>query len=425
MNRITGGMALTLISACARATILTNIAIQDLNGRGGEDVLQQTAEYVEFKNDGSSHIYNRKALFLFSFTNFAGRDVMDQYLHSALFRVHARDNHDTNNHVRLWGFTDATGNRDSAWHEGITAQTDPNWLAGYWGAYWYPSGNGVTGVETQRGVRNNQPITFSGSGLLNYCRWGADRHPTYGYSTSNPDGRITFMLNREEEKYTQDGIHARESTEDGGIYKPYLVLDVRFPSLRVGLGTSNNLPAGGLYDFGVIQETNPVPIAADLVMDNVLGEALSSLHVTSVVITGEHAACFGVATTNAFVGQGSSNRCLVVFGPGATNTWGFWDRAWLTIRCNDPDRRIFSVRLRGEVFPQLRFTQAVSLVEPNRVGMAWASRTARWYTVWGGVDLAAGIWTSNTSRQAQGAECGWTNDQPDGPRVFYRVELQP
>ncbi len=406
------------------ATVLTNIAVQDLNGRGGEVVEHQTTEYVEFKNNGTADVYNRKALFLFSFTNFAGRNIMDQYIQSAMFRVYAWVNHDTNNRVRLWGFTYTANNVDSKWHEGITAQNDPNWLYAYWGAYWYPSGSGVANLETQRGARADSPITFSGTNLLAYCRWGADRYPSFGFSTSNPDGLITFMLNREEIDSQQDEIHARESTEDGGIYRPYLALDVRFPEIRVGIGRSNDIPSGGEYDFGVVHETNQIAISTNLVIDNQLGEAASSLHISSLTITGQHASLFSVVATNFYLNQGQSNALSVTFNAGCSNLWGIWDQAWLVIANNDENERLFTVRLRGEIFPYLRFIGAYPQFVSNVV-LAWASRTGQWFTVWTMPEALDGVWESNASVQASGRACWWTSNIAGQERRFYRAQLSP
>ena len=67
-----------LSPASAFGASLTALPTQDLNGKSGDVVEQQTAEYVDVKAYENSHANNRKALFLFDLASFAGRNVTDQ-----------------------------------------------------------------------------------------------------------------------------------------------------------------------------------------------------------------------------------------------------------------------------------------------------------------------------------------------------------
>jgi hypothetical protein len=406
----------------AVATNLTALPTQDMNGKGGNIVQHQTDEYVDVKAYENSHVNNRKAMFLFDLASFSGRNVIDQYVHSAAFSVWAWDSNCDEYHFRLYGFTDTASNDDSRWDEGIDTQSHASWPDRYWGAYQYPSGNGVKHLDTQPGPAKDTVATF-GSDLLAYVRWGVGRNPGFGHSATNPDNKVTLLLARVEFDADISGFHTRQ-TEDGDGYKPRVVLDVRFPEIRVGLGSSNDLASGALYDFGVVPETNRAPVTSELAIDNQLGEPLSSLHVSSMEITGEHAHLFSVASANVYISQGQTHRCSVVFDPTCTNTWGIWDRAWLTIQNNDENERPFTLRLRGEVFPQLRLTEA-QWVPPAGVAVTWASRTGRWYTVWTAGDLVAGNWVSNDSVRAMGRVHGWTNGAGLFTQRFYRVEMLP
>jgi hypothetical protein len=406
----------------ANATNLTGFPTQDLNGHGGSDVDNQATTHVDVKAYGESHPYNRKALFLFDLASFGGRNLMDQYVHSASFIVWASDSQCDGFLFRLYGFTETSNNDDSRWDESLTSQSEATWPDRYFGAYQYPGGNGVKTLDTQAGPVKDASVSFGGV-LAEYVRWGVDRNAPFGYSATNPDSRITLLLAREDVDNDISGFHSRQTT-DGDTVKPRLTLDVRFPEIRVAIGASNNISSGGTYDFGVAPETNQAPISRDLVIDNQLGEALSSLHVSSLSITGVDARAFFVTTTNVYLSQGQSNRCGIVFNPGGTNAWGIWDKAWLVVQSNDEDERPFSVRLRGEIFPQLRFTEARTVVNAH-VALFWASRTGRWYTVWESAGLVAGGWTSSASVRANDRLHGWTNDIGSSTQSFYRVELLP
>jgi hypothetical protein len=413
----------TMSAGVVFATGLNQVATQDLNGHGGSAVEKQATAYVEVKAYANSHAYNRKSLFLFDLSSFGGRDVRDQYLHTASFTVWAYDSQCDNFFFRLYGFTDTADNDDSRWDESLTDQAQANFPDRYWGAYQYPGGNGVTYLDTRSGPVKNASMVF-GSNLVYYVRWGAGRNPGFGYSATNPDAKITLLLAREEYDNDISGVHSRQ-TEDGDSYKPRLTLDVRFPEIRVGISEQGDIANGGRYDFGVVPETNPVAVVRELAIDDQQGEALSSLHVASIAITGEHARCFTVVDTNFFLAQGNTFRSSILFNPGADLEWGIWDQAWLVIRNNDEDESTFRVNLQGEIFPRLRFLEVVPDEDPAAFVLQWASRTGLWYTVWTQTNLMGGGWSSNDSLRATGRIHTWTNADSAEPRYFFRVGQVP
>ena len=416
---LAGGLGL----AAARAASLNQVALQDLNGQGGSDVDKQTTDSVDVKAYENSHTYNRKALFLFDLSSFGGRDVRDQYIHSALFTVWAADAQCAGFNFRLYGFTETTANDDSRWKETIASQTDGNWPDRYFGAYQYPGGNGVLQLDTKAGPAKDASLVFGGS-LASYVRWGAGRNPGYGFSADNPDAQITLLVAREEYDNDISGFHAREAATDA--YRPRLALDVRFPEIRVGLGESPDLLSGGTYDFGVMAESNAAPVARDLVVDNQTGEALSSLHVSAVAITGAQAQAFAVVDTNFYLAQaGGTVSWPVVFNPDGSLAWGIWDQAWLVLRNNDENEGTFRVNLRGEIFPQLRLLAPEPGGDPSMRVLRWTSRTGSWYAVRSRSNLQQGAWTSTAVLRATGRYQSWTNPDPAPERRFFRVEQLP
>jgi hypothetical protein len=232
------------------------------------------------------------------------------------------------------------------------------------------------------------------------------------------------LLAREEFDGDVSGFHSRQ-TGDGDSFKPRLALDVRFPEIRVGIGASTDIPNNGGYDFDVVSETNPVAVVRELAIDNQQGEALSSLHVASMAITGAQAYAFAVVDTNFHLAQGDTFPCSITFNPGTNLEWGIWDQAWLVVRNNDENESPFRVNLRGEVFPRLRFLEVDSDEDPAEMVIRWASRTGLWYTVWSHGDLMAGAWASNVSLRATGRIHAWTNTDFTVPHRFFRVEQWP
>jgi hypothetical protein len=418
-----GVWALTATGSPAFATSLNAVALQDLNGQGGGDVDNQTTSHVDVKAYAVSHSYNRKALFLHDLSSFGGRDVRDQYIHSASFTAWASDSQCDGFFFRLYGFTDTAANDDSRWDETLTDQAQANFPDRYWGANQYPGGNGVAHLDTRAGPVKDASVVF-GSNLVHYVRWGAGRNPGFGHSPTNPDAKITLLLAREEFDGDISGFHSRQ-TGDGDSYKPRLALDVRFPEIRVGIGESGDIANGGAYDFGVVPETNQAAVVRELAIDNQTGEALSSLHVASVSITGAQAQAFAVADTNFYLAQGDTFRCNIAFDPGADLEWGIWDQAWLVVLNNDENEPVFRVNLRGEVFPRLRFLGVVPDENPAEMVVQWASRTGLWYTVWSQGDLMEGAWISNVSVRAADRIHSWTNADFAGPRRFFRIERWP
>ena len=324
---------------------------------------------------------------------------------------------------RLYGFTETTANDDSRWTETIASQTDGNWPDRYFGAYQYPGGNGVLQLDTKAGPAKDASMVFGGS-LASYVRWGAGRNPGYGFSADNPDAQITLLVAREEYATDISGLHAREAASDA--YRPRLALDVRFPEIRVGLGESPDLASGGTYDFGVMAESNAAPVARDLVVDNQTGEALSSLHVSAVAITGAQAQAFAVVDTNFYLAQaGGTVQWLVVFNPDGSLEWGIWDQAWLVLRNNDENEGTFRVNLRGEIFPQLRLLAPEPGGDPSMRVLRWTSRTGSWYAVRSRSNLQQEAWTSTAVLRATGRYQSWTNPDPAPERRFFRVEQLP
>jgi hypothetical protein len=345
----------------AGATVLNQYAIQDLNGLSDNDVEYQTTADLRIKSSSDSGIYNRKILFLFDLQNFGGKDLTDQYIHSASLRITAADSRCEGRTYRLYGFTDSSsGNNDSSWHEGIVAQTDPNWPVRYSGSDQYPSGSGVKWLDTRTGPAQNTSVTFGGD-LVKQLRWGVgrDSDPPFGQSSSNPDGRITLLLAQVDHASSSAYYHAREAAT--AAYRPRLELDVRFPVLGMTVdgGAVNN---NGQYDFGVF-ENLPGEVARAWVIRNTDGEALSSLHVTSLTLTGSDAWAFALTTPDGgdfYLGQGQSTAGYAVrFDPGGA--YGVFDDARIVATANDPERSPFTIYLKAAHQPGL---PAVQITDP-------------------------------------------------------------
>jgi len=204
------------------------------------------------------------------------------------------------------------------------------------------------------------------------------------------------------------------------------VLDVRFPDVGVSAGDSNDIPNNGRFDFGVLPEPGWT-VETNLVVDNAGGESLSSLHVTSMTITGEHASAFALVApsgTDLYLDQGASSNFTLVFNPSTGLVWGIYDRAWLVINGNDPSKRTFRLNLRGEIYPDLRLVGSAS-VESSMFVQTWASRTGEQYVVQVSTNLLQDVWTSGTTVRAIDRLCAWTNEPPVPPECFYRIERLP
>lgn len=409
-----------LVTAPARGTILTNNAVYDLNGINATGVENATSGQllVVAGNEGV-----RKAMFLFSFASFSGSNIMDQVVESATFSVYPSDNQSQAYGYRLYGFTDSRTNDHARWTESTT-QADANWPDRYNGASQYPAGEGVEQLDVQMGVVSNLALNFA-SNLLDYVRWGVNRDAAYGYSASNGNSQITLLLSRQDWNANGCGFHSRQSAVTTN--RPRLVLDVRFPDVGVSIGESNDIANNGRFDFGVFQEPGWT-VETNLLVDNVAGESLSSLHVTSMVITGVHASAFALvapAGTNFYLDQGASNSFTLVFNPSTSLVWGIYDQAWLVVNGNDPSKRTVRVNLRGEVYPNLRLVGSASVTSQSFLVQTWASRTGEQYVIHFSTNLLQDVWTSGTTVRAIDRLCAWTNDDPALPECYYRIERLP
>ena len=336
------------LSVC-QATSLSTVVSQDLNGHGGSNVDSQTTTSVAVKAYEASHTYNRKALFLFDLTSFSGRNLTDQYVHTASFTVYAYDGQCDAWNFRLYGLTDTASDDDSRWDETITAQAEANWPDRYWGAYQYPdTSHGAKHLDTRNGPPRDNAVSF-GSNLINFVRWGVGRNPTFGYSSTNPDGKITLLLAREEFDNDKSQFHSRQS--DDTSYRPRLNLDVRFPEIGLAVaGTPKS--SGTTYDFGSFQGLGE-PIVRSLIIDNTSGETFSSLHVKTLMLEGSHAWAFQLMTpggTDFLLAQGTSTSGYEVRFNPSTN-YGVFDDARLVLTNNDENESTYTVYLSATHMP--------------------------------------------------------------------------
>ncbi len=393
-----------------RATSLSAVAQQDLNGQGGTAVEQQTDASVAVKAYEAAHVNNRKALFLFDLTAFNGRNLTDQYIHTASFTLYAYDTLCDAWNFRLYGLTDTANNDDSRWDESVTSQSDANWPDRYWGAYQYPNTDfGAKHLDTQNGPPKDNAVSF-GSELMNFVRWGVGRNPAFGYSATNPDGKITLLLAREEFDTNISDFHSRQSAN--ASYRPRLDLDVRFPEIALAVGGTPK-SSGSTYDFGSFQELGE-PVARSLVIDNTAGEALSSLHVKTVLLQGSHAWAFQLVTpggTDFLLAQGASTSGYEVrFNPGGN--YGVFDDARLVLTCNDEDEATYTVYLRATHTPAPAVVAILAPVPPA---------TNVPYRV-------SALTVSGLSSNVVGDIC-WTNSsggggtQPPGPEGAWAVNV--
>lgn len=348
----------------AGATVLNQYALQDLNGEGDSKVERQTDTQLRIKSHTGS--FNRKILFLFDLRDFGGKDLSDQYIHSASFRIVAAHSRCDGRTYRLYGFTDTIRTNDSSWHEGITTQSDTNWPVRYSGNDQYPSGTGVKWLDTRTGPAVNTSVTFSND-LVKYVRWGVgrDSSPPFGHSASNLDGRITLLLAQEDLSSHSAYWYARE--ESTAAYRPRLQLDVRFPVLGMtidGGAITNNAQ----YDFGLFEKL-PGEVSRDWVIHNHNGEALSSLHVTSITLTGSQAWAFALTTPDGgdfYLNQGEATSGYAVrFDPGGA--YGVFDDARIIVTANDPDRSPFTVHLKAAHQPGPPTVQITDPAGPTNV----------------------------------------------------------
>ena len=410
-----------LAAARVPGTLLTNNAVYDLNGINATGVENATSArlVVVAGNEGV-----RKAMFLFSFASFSGSNIMDQVVESAAFSLYPSDDQSQSYGYRLYGFSDSRTNDHARWTESTASQTDANWPDRYNGANQYPSGDGVKLLDTQMGVASNLPMVFA-SNLLDFARWGVNRDPTYGYSSSNGNSQITLLLTRQDWNANGCGFHSRQSTATTN--RPKLVLDVRFPDVGVSIGESNDIANNGFFDFGVFPEPGWTA-ETNMTVDNVAGESLSSLHVTSMLITGAHASAFALVApsgTNFYLDQGAFTPFTLVFNPSTSLVWGVYDRAWLVVNGNDPSTRTFRLNLRGEVYPDLRLVGSAAVTSSSFIVQTWASRTGEQYVVHFSTNLLQDLWTSGTTVRAVDRLCVWTNTDPAVPECYYRIERLP
>ncbi len=360
----TGALRRTLIVAALssglvsgiRATELQQVAVQDLNGYGSNDVQNQTNGIVQVNAYSESSEVNRKAMFLFDLSDFGGFDIRDQYVHSATFRT-CIGSDSSGRTFHLYGFTDTTDNNDSSWTEAITNQSDPLWPVCYNGAAQYPGGNGVKFLTA---------VTCTGSGLFymagdlyRYLQWGVGRRPAYGYSTDNPDGLITLVLAKEDYIGYQIYFCSRENRTPANY--PTLELDVRFPTLSLTLAGSaveddDTINLGSFLGL-------EAPASFPLVIDNLLGEDLSILHVKSMTLEGSDAWAFSLTTPNGTdfdLSKGSSTSGYALnFAP--QGELAAFDDVQLVITCNDPENTTFTVNLNATHDPVV---PEVAILEP-------------------------------------------------------------
>jgi len=374
-----------------QATSLSTVALQDLNGWGGSDVQNQTSVSISVKAYETSHQNNRKALFLFDLTAFNGRNLTDQYIHTAGFTVYAYDTQCDDFTFRLYGLTDTSSNDDSRWDETITDQSAANWPDRYWGAYQYPNtAYGAKHLDTQNGPTKDTAMSF-GSDLVNFVRWGVGRNPSFGYSSENPDGKITLLLAREEFSTSISEFHSRQSASTD--YRPRLDLDVRFPEIGLAIaGAPKN--SGTTYNFGSFQGLG-APVARTLVIDNTAGEALSSLHVKTLALEGGHAWAFQLVTpggTDFMLAQGSSTSGYEVrFNPGAN--YGVFDDARLVLTCNDEDESAYTVYLSATHTPA---TAVVAILDPRPPSTNVPYRVATLSVSGCSSNVAGQLWWANS-----------------------------
>lgn len=393
----------TVLALEAGAITLSQVALQDLSGQGDSLVQYQTTDVVRVRTYSESSTQNRKAMFLFDVTSFGGRDLADQYVHSASFRLVANENCDEG-WFRLYGFTDTAGGNDSSWHEGIKDQAHPDWPVVYNGRGQYPAGTGVRWLDTREGPGVGLSVSFSND-VLRYVRWAVGRDPAFGHSLSNADGRITLLLAMQNEG-SSSYFYARESSF--ASYRPVLTLDVRFPALGMTLG-GGAVTNQGLYDYGTFEDLDGQE-ARDWVLTNE-GEALSSLHVTEITLAGADAWAFGLTLPEGqdfYLNSGQATEgCAVRFDPGGA--YGAFDDARVIVTSNDPNTPVFTVHLRAVHQPA---PPAVQIVDPagwfratsNAVTVYQVAGTANRHVVghivWSGEQGAGGAFPAATNWSA-------------------------
>ncbi len=347
----------------AAGTALQQVAQQDLNGLGANQVEYQTTNVVRIRSSSDSSAYNRKAMFLFNLASLDGRDLTDQYIHSASFRVVANERCDERL-FRLYGFTDTAGANDSSWHESIEDQSHPDWPVVYNGREQYPAGNGVRWLDTREGPGVGLHVAFS-SNLLDYVRWAVGRQPEYGHSPGNPDGKITLLLAAQTQSTRSSYYYARESSI--AAYRPVLMLDVRFPVLgmTVAGGTVTNQAT---YDFGTFANL-PGEVLREWILHNSSGEALSRLHVTSIELTGDDAWAFGLDLPGGEdfdLNQGEATAGYAVrFDP--QGVYGVFEDARVIVISNDPNQSPWMFHLRAAHQPGLPQVQLTDPAGPTNV----------------------------------------------------------
>lgn len=392
------------------ATPLSQIALQDLCGQGGNDVDHQDDAYVAVKAYAASHTYNRKALFLFNLCAFGGRDLTDQYVHSATFTAYAYDAQCDGWVFRLYGLTDTASNDDSRWDETVAAQSEANWPDRYWGAYQYPdTSHGAALLDRKAGPAKDGPAAFS-SNLLHCVRWGVGREPAFGYSATNPDGKFTLLLAREDYDGEISQFHSRQSGDTA--YRPCLALDVRFPEVAAaiaGVAKAN----GSTYTFGSFQGLGG-PVARSLVLDNLSGEALSSLHVRTLALLGSDAWAFQLVTpggTNFYLAQGSATSGYEVrFDP--QGQYGLFDDARLVLTCNDEDESSYTVYLSATHTPP---PPGVTFLVPAGASTNVTYRTAALTVCGGSSNIAGRLWWANSA--------GGGGEEAPGPGGAWDAEV--
>jgi hypothetical protein len=410
VRKWTAALLMTAAMGVCQATSLSTVTLQDLNGFGGNDVQQQTTDSVSVKAYASSDNLNRKALFLFDLTSFNGRDLTDQYIHTASFTVYAENGLCDAWNFRLYGLTDTANNDDSLWDETLTAQSQANWPDRYWGAYQYPNTDyGAKHLDTQNGPPKDNAVSF-GSTLLNFVRWGVGRNPSFGYSSTNPDGKITLLLAREEYDTNISDFHSRQCANTS--YRPRLDLDVRFPEIGLALaGTPKS--SGSTYDFGSFQGLGG-PVVRSLVIDNTAGEALSSLHVKTLTLLGTDAWAFQLVTpggTDFLLPQGTSTSGYEVrFNPDAD--YGVFDDARIVLTCNDENESTYTVYLSATHTPA---PAVVTLLDPVPPATNVPYRVSELTFSGGSSNVVGHLWWTNSS--------GGGGTLPPGPGGAWETNI--
>lgn len=353
-HRLSVAVFSTLVSG-ASATQLQQVAIQDLNGYGAYDVQNQTDGIVYVAANDETHQWNRKAMFLFDLSDFGGCDIRDQYIQDATFSIGITDS--SGHTFRLYGFTDTTNNNDSSWNEDTTSQSDPLWPVCYHGAAQYPAGDGVRLLASV--YCTGGTMFYMVGDLYKYLQWGAGRRPAYGHSAENPDARITLLIAKENLGGKNHVFCAREFRTESS--RPTLLLDVRFPALIVSLN-GRAVEDDDTVNLGSFLGLE-APVSFPLVMDNLLGESLSILHVKSMTLEGSDAGAFSLTTPNGTdfdLAQGSSTSGYTLnFDP--EGAWAAFHDARLVITCNDLEHTTFTVNLLANHDPVV---PAVAILEP-------------------------------------------------------------